>query len=798
MIQVKTVLAQILSELSLNLVINSVTDNGDSTYTLSVESTQYLNQKMVFDIDSVEYTVIDFTLNESLTISGASAPTTGIKTLPSPTFVHGKYKAVNKQLQQRQPEDYLPLVWMYELLPRTEPDDPLSSIDTEGDVRLYFCMSSNWADWDSSEHYDQVFDPLTNVIDAFVSRLKSSPLIGELGTIERTNHAKFSTGGFSISGNQENAILPAYISAIEVLVDLPILTSARSCSGLRDTSCAPGLVKDQNGNDLGLAPSGGVLEVNTAGLDATVENSDESYTNTVASGGTLVLPDINVTDSDGSVSSVPSVKDVLCTPAADATVENSDSSYTNTVASGGTLTLPDITVTDSDGSTFTQASVVNVVCTLAADGTVNVNSVFFDNVASGATLNIQVMQSSGSTLIGSKQGADFRIPDSVITLDNTDGSTLSTTNVLATDALTITAPDATAVIKNTLNAVLRSELIPSNVSEDIIISDSTININQSDGTLIASATITAEGSGAYNVADSTINVVNSLATVLSSSLVKATDTESVLAPDVNVANSDSSYTNTVPSGTTLALPDISITINGEAQPNQPAAKNLALSYAVSQDYEFRYVMSNLTESAGLVSALIDQSSNNNDATQSNGAYQPSYTASDPAYNNKPTITVYGDWFDFDLPVPHKVKSGSHFWWVGVGSNGAAGELLGTISNAVALEAFDSSSFLRYRWDLDGSKRDSFTLTDLDDAAVWLLRSDGTTHYLYKDGSLKGSVSIVTSNVFWTLLFTKRTTYRTRGTFAEVMLKNENASVGDLNTIGQALATEYGFTWNTIV
>ena len=92
---------------------------------------------------------------------------------------------------------------------------------------------------------------------------------------------------------------------------------------------------------------------------------------------------------------MPSVQNVLCTPSADATVENSDSSYTNTVASGGTLTLPDITVTDSDGSTFTQPSVVNVVCSSAADGTVNVNSVFFDNVASGATLNIEVRQSSG-------------------------------------------------------------------------------------------------------------------------------------------------------------------------------------------------------------------------------------------------------------------------------------------------------------------------------------------------------------------------------------------------------------------
>ena len=318
--------------------------------------------------------------------------------------------------------------------------------------------------------------------------------------------------------------------------------------------------------------------------DATVENSDTSYTNTVASGGTLVLPNITVTDSDGSTSSVPSVQNVLCTPSADATVENSDSSYTNTVASGGTLTLPDITVTDSDGSTFTQPSVVNVVCSLAADGTVNVNSVFFNNVASGGTLNIQVRQSSGSTLIGSKQGAHFRIPDSVITLDNTDGTTLSTTNVLATDASTITAPDATAVIKNTLNAVLRSELVPSNVSEDIIIGDATININKSDGTLIASATLTAEGSGVYNVADSTVNVVNTLGTVLSSNLVKATETDNVLAPDANVENSDNSYTNTVASGGTLVLPDINVVINGGAPTSYPSVQDLDIALDMGTVY----------------------------------------------------------------------------------------------------------------------------------------------------------------------------------------------------------------------
>lgn len=48
--------------------------------------------------------------------------------------------------------------------------------------------------------------------------------------------------------------------------------------------------------------------------DGNVENSNASYTATVASGGTLVLPNITFTDSDGSTSSVPSVQDITATP----------------------------------------------------------------------------------------------------------------------------------------------------------------------------------------------------------------------------------------------------------------------------------------------------------------------------------------------------------------------------------------------------------------------------------------------------------------------------------------------------
>ena len=70
--------------------------------------------------------------------------------------------------------------------------------------------------------------------------------------------------------------------------------------------------------------------------DATVENSDESYTATVASGGTLVLPDITVTDSDGSISSFPSAKNVTCTPSPDTDIEVNGVAE-GTVSAGATV-----------------------------------------------------------------------------------------------------------------------------------------------------------------------------------------------------------------------------------------------------------------------------------------------------------------------------------------------------------------------------------------------------------------------------------------------------------------------------
>jgi hypothetical protein len=144
----------------------------------------------------------------------------------------------------------------------------------------------------------------------------------------------------------------------------------------------------------------------------------------------------------------------------DATVENSNESYTASVASGGTLVLPDITVTDSDGSTFTQPAVTNVVCTFnpsCDDATYSItddslNVLYSGSIPSGGNLD-QVIQDSTVTIrdgvnvllhtvsVNAEGTANQVIGDTIVTLNKSNGDNISLSYVAAEGSITLVAPD---------------------------------------------------------------------------------------------------------------------------------------------------------------------------------------------------------------------------------------------------------------------------------------------------------------------------------------------------------------------
>jgi hypothetical protein len=163
----------------------------------------------------------------------------------------------------------------------------------------------------------------------------------------------------------------------------------------------------------------------------------------------------------------------------DATVENSDESYTASVASGGTLVLPDITVTDSDGSTFTQPAVTNVVCTFnppCDDATYSITDDSLNVLYSGSI-------PSGGNL-------DQVIQDSTVSITDDSLNVLHTVSVNAQGSASQVIADSTAVLKTTSNVTLSTTSINAQASADITAPDTSIEVNGvAEGSVVAGSTV---------------------------------------------------------------------------------------------------------------------------------------------------------------------------------------------------------------------------------------------------------------------------------------------------------------------
>lgn len=101
-----------------------------------------------------------------------------------------------------------------------------------------------------------------------------------------------------------------------------------------------------------------------------------------------------------------------------------------------------------------------------ADAEISLNGEAFPDIPSGGIANIEVRQSSGSVLVGSKQGQYFRISDSEAVLKNTSGTVISTTQIKAEESEDIIAPD-TAIEVN-------------GVSEGSVVAGATLDIQLSN------------------------------------------------------------------------------------------------------------------------------------------------------------------------------------------------------------------------------------------------------------------------------------------------------------------------------
>ena len=284
--------------------------------------------------------------------------------------------------------------------------------------------------------------------------------------------------GGSVTEVISNSTLNVNNSASTLISSRSILAQGTSSYNVADSVA---VIKDSAGTTL---KSENILA--TASENITINNSS-----------------VNVNKSDGTLISAVSVK-----------AENT-ASY-NVIDSTAVLKDEDGNVLSTTGIKATESKDI-----VAPNGDVSVNSVAFDDVLSGGTLNIQVRKSTGNDLIGSKQGQYWRIGDS------------------------------TAVIKDSANNTLKSEAIMATETENIVVNDSVVNVRKSDNILINAVSVKAENTENYLVADSLIE--NAAVSPTYSQLVKAT--EGLILPTQSIQN------NGVASGFIPSVGTINVTTN---------------------------------------------------------------------------------------------------------------------------------------------------------------------------------------------------------------------------------------------
>lgn len=222
--QAKTLLSQVISQMNPLIVVDTVTADGDN-WILTSENTLWANIGERFTLATNLYEVVSHVKDVSITVMAIEHEVTPIATsfnLNTPTFLHGKYKAVLADISRADDRDILPFVWMVELQTRRQPAEIDSKIDTEGQVRLFFCNKTQWSE-DTDWQYLEVIEPLQSFVDLFLQTLKANPRTGEIGVVDITNHAKVTTGDGSIKQEGETQVFDKELTGIEVLVELPIM-----------------------------------------------------------------------------------------------------------------------------------------------------------------------------------------------------------------------------------------------------------------------------------------------------------------------------------------------------------------------------------------------------------------------------------------------------------------------------------------------------------------------------------------------------------------------------------------------
>lgn len=288
MIKAIKILNELINSTVHTVTVNGIVDNGDNTFTLSTPFTYYLKDNSPIVIDSISYKVVSFVMNESLTLKplkGTTPVTATSFIIPPPTFLHGTPTAANNEYVRTKSN---PFIWVLEFLEADYNNSTDSPVKGTFDFDIFFLTDVPQGDWLVTDHYEKAIYPMNNEIDYFLKILNDRiDLFGDIEGYKVINHVNF--GNYVVNKGYDKKIIEANLSGSQLKISIPYITE--------DCECGCPLIDP----------------INTC-VPAIARNSNGAYAQTIESGGVLVLPDVTITECDGSDVIIPAQTPFTCTP----------------------------------------------------------------------------------------------------------------------------------------------------------------------------------------------------------------------------------------------------------------------------------------------------------------------------------------------------------------------------------------------------------------------------------------------------------------------------------------------------
>lgn len=213
----------IVNAIDCDIEVTAVTASG-SNWLLTTSNTKWATYGKLLSGKKI----VDFVLNQSITIQSTTEPTPGTFTLATPSFFSGTFMETNIELvKTKSSANKLPMIYLHMNAPENYYDEE-STIDFESDCAIYFMVDCFPKNWLRADHLENAIKPMKQLAKAFIRSLLDYSKTNAANKINWIENDYASFGKVSWEGINRD-IFADNISGTEMLIKIPFNKCFNCC-----------------------------------------------------------------------------------------------------------------------------------------------------------------------------------------------------------------------------------------------------------------------------------------------------------------------------------------------------------------------------------------------------------------------------------------------------------------------------------------------------------------------------------------------------------------------------------------